>query len=136
MLKSKGFIKKAFIVVLVGLSLTTALPKETFAASSYRLRLTYPFPGSMDSDGPETKVRGTTPFVNPDIATTATNYYLSPGAGSRDEATRQIRNVTTTGRRNFTYNSGYGGAGNVLYINGYPDRMEYRSYTATGTWSP
>lgn len=135
MLKSKRFIKKAFIVFVLGLTLITAVPKEAFAAS-YSLWLPYPLAGSMRSAGPVKKTSTGTPYVNPAIATTPTNYMLSPQSKSDIKATGIIRNVTDAGRKNFSYLSGYGGQGSSLYLSAYPDRSEYDPYRVRGTWSP
>lgn len=52
------------------------------------------------------------------------------------DASYNITNITTSGKRSFTYYDGYGGIGNKYCLSGYPTHWDYTPYSISGTWSP
>jgi hypothetical protein len=46
------------------------------------------------------------------------------------------RTNVTSGIAHFTYNSGYGGAGQRYKLTGYPSNMNFLEYRAAGNWKP
>ncbi len=50
-------------------------------------------------------------------------------------ATNVVHNVTTTGTRSFTYNTGHGGTGEAYYLVGMPEAYDFDNYTVSGEWN-
>lgn len=135
MRKFNVFIKKSLIATMLLSGLMTLLPSNTFAAS-YRLNITYPFAGSMQSTAAITKTSTARPYVSPSTSSVATNYFISPKPKSYTQATNIITNVTTTGTKYLTYLSGYGGRNVNYHLSAYPTHTEYDPYTVRGNWVP
>lgn len=94
--------------------------------------------GSMNSTVLVEKPAGTSPYVWPYISATPTNYFLSPKRKSATQATNIIQNVSSPGKRYFTYLPGYGGVDSLLCLSGYPTSTyyEFTTYRVYGEWSP
>lgn len=104
----------------------------TASAAHYTLRITYPIFGSLQS----TDFMYTTksPYVQPEIHTVETVYYLSPERISSTKAT-ELYSTSGTSRHYFTYKSGYGGADTKVCLSANPLYADYESYTVRGDWS-
>lgn len=76
------------------------------------------------------------PYVSPTVAATPTTYVLVPEQSTRYFATNIITSVSTAGRRNFTYNANYGGAGGTYYLAGHSTERNFIEYIVVGTWNP
>lgn len=107
----------------------------TAAAYNYGLNIKNPFNTSLTSTTTE-RVSGSTPYVSPNVASSPTGYFLSAQPESIDEATNILTNVTTPGRRNFTYKSGFGGSGSRYCLSAYPTELDFLDYVVQGTWMP
>ena len=115
-----------------GLS-TSVLAANTL--SEYELSIPTPLPGSMRSTSLYVKATGTSPYVQPAIYTISTIYFLSPTRLTSTNATDIITTNNTT-RRNFTYNTGYGGAGTFYCLSAAPAVTgDYDAYSVRGSWS-
>lgn len=106
-----------------------------FAADSYNLTIPSPYVGSLQSTELLEKERGTSPYVDPSKNTLVTKYFLSPEPGSSVTATN-IVTTSTTAKKSFTYESGYGGVGTDYCLSAYPGVTgSYDEYVVSGTWS-
>jgi len=126
----KGLISFGAALILVfGMSVTA------FAAS-FSFSFTPPFAGSMQSTFLQEVTSINSAYVNPSHSATPTNYFLSPNQKSSTTATNILTDISTSGKRTFTYNSGYGGIGNKYCLSGYPSNWDFVDYTVSGSWSP
>ena len=75
------------------------------------------------------------PYINPEVYSVETLYVLTPYSYYQ-YATYASSFVTAAspGRRSFTYNSGYGGAGTRVYLQGCPNVSKFNTYTVSGEW--
>ncbi|GAE29745.1 hypothetical protein [Halalkalibacter hemicellulosilyticus] len=102
---------KKFIIALASVFGILILLPDSTEAANYSFTFNPPFAGSLQSTTLVTKSSGTSPFVNPSHSSTPTNYFLSPTRFSSTTATNIVSNISTSGRRGFSYSSGYGGSG-------------------------
>jgi hypothetical protein len=128
--------KKRLISTVAGAILLLSVSASAFAAS-YNFYFQPPFAGSMNSSGPSTVATSNSAYVQPNNPNsfTATNFFLNTSYNGSTNATNIITNVTTAGKRSFTYNSGYGGIGNSYYLSGYPSNFDFTNYEVFGGWS-
>ncbi len=135
LLEEESNVRKRIIALLVVSCCFLGLSTSAFAEESeYDLNIPYPFVNSMRSTKIIEKKPGESPYVNPKTNTIYTNYFLSPEPRSSITATNVIR-TNTTGRRNFTYNSGYGGVGTSYCLSAYPGVTgDYDPYNVRGKW--
>lgn len=106
----------------------------TAAAASFNLRIKNPYTSSLTSTG-LMEVTGSQPYVYPKVATPPTGYILSPKRFSTQEATNIIVDVTTPGKRFFTYQPNYGGAGSSYCLSAFPRVSSFNDYSVNGEWS-
>ena len=124
-----------------------------FCSSALAYEFIFSFPSS-ESSLPATKyttAKRTTsvsaPYVKHDANVTPTNYHLQYREGSSISvvydpiaSASTITNYSTTVKKSFTYKTGYGGAGQYIYMVGVPTAatkgQKYYAYTSGGTWSP
>ena len=124
-----------------------------FCSSALAYEFIFSFPSS-ESGLPLTKfttAKRTTsvsaPYVKHDANVTPTNYHLQYREGSSISvvydpisSASTITNYSTTVKKSFTYKTGYGGAGQYMYMVGLPTSTSQGhknyAYTAGGTWSP
>lgn len=105
-------------------------------AASYTFTMIPPYDGCIRYSTGVHRTGGT-PYVNPSVATIyPSTYVLVPQQSTRVLATKALTNISTAGRRNFTYNTGYGGNGQTYYLAGHCTEKKFEMYTVTGTWSP
>lgn len=130
--------KKRIIATIGALTILLSISITVLAASSYNysFTLTPPYGGSLKSTARQTVKTGDSPFVHPNVSATPTNYFLSPLQLSTTQATNIVSNISTVGKRNFSYLSGYGGVGNSYCLSAYPTNIHFLEYRVTGTWSP
>ena len=105
----------------------------TAGAYSYKLNIMNPFNTSLTSTTTE-QVSGSTPYVSPNVASSPTGYFLSARPESIDQATNIVGDITTPGRRYFTYKPGFGGSGNRYCLSAYPTEINFLDYVVQGTW--
>ncbi|MBP1994325.1 hypothetical protein [Paenibacillus eucommiae] len=105
-------------------------------AASFSFHFTPPFVGSLKSTSTQKVTTLAAAYVNPSTSATPTSYFLSPTPGSSTNATNIITDISTSGSRSLTYNSGYGGMGTSLCLSGYPSNFDFVDYNIAGTWSP
>ncbi len=75
------------------------------------------------------------PFVNQDVYSVETLYVLSPsGSYTYTNLASSFVATSSPGRRAFTYNQGYGGAGSRVWLQACPNVNSFYSYTVSGTW--
>ena len=141
-LKKKNISRKIISVMMV-LFLFMA-----FCSSALAYTFTFSFPGSSStsSSAKNTSAKLTTsaPYVKHNARVTPTNYHLQYRSGSTINliydpvsSAKTITDYSTTVKQSFTYKTGYGGAGQYMYMVGRPtDYTNYYAYTAAGTWSP
>lgn len=106
----------------------------TAAAANYSILIKNPFTSSLNSTTEKLKATSS-PYVSPSVASPPTGYFLAPERISTYEATNIIVDVTTPGRRNFTYKSGYGGANSSYYLSAFPRVSSFNDYWVNGDWS-
>ncbi|MGI6261069.1 MAG: hypothetical protein ACOYJR_04440 [Acutalibacteraceae bacterium] len=144
-MKKKNISRKIISVMMV-LFLFMA-----FCSSALAYEFIFSFPSS-DSNLPMTKyttAKRTTsaPYVKHNANVTPTNYHLQYREGSSISVVydpiasyKTIENYSTTVKKSFTYKTGYGGAGQYIYMVGVPTAatkgQKYYAYTSGGTWSP
>ena len=127
--------KKIVRLIIIVCLLVCAFTGTAFARS-YNFLIEPPYVGSLVSTFLYRVDTGTpTPYINPSISSTPTNYVLSPERYSSTVATNFRTNISTPGYRSFTYNSGYGGVGTSYCLSGYPTYFEYATYIVYGDWS-
>ena len=117
-----------------------------FCSSALAYSFNFYFPGPNYSSTKWTAVQLTTsaPYVKHNARVTPTNYHLQYRSGSSISvvydpisSASTITDYSTTVKKSFTYKTGYGGAGQYMYMVGVPtDYPDYNEYTAAGTWSP
>ena len=130
MKKAKRFL--ALFLVLCMMVCAMALP-----ASAYSYRFSFPSTqaNSLRYEGTET--RGTsTAYVDPDITTISTIYYLAPSDSVSTNATDLVYK-TSGSRSNFVWRANYGGQGGASYLCGCPDwnMGAHTSYISYGSWN-
>ncbi|TYQ16695.1 UNVERIFIED_CONTAM: hypothetical protein Cloal_3263 [Acetivibrio alkalicellulosi] len=129
--------KKRVVAFVLVLCVFFMVSITSFANNhEFRLVIRPPFPGSMQSTSRQRVDYLNNAFVNPALSQVPTNYFLSPEPGSRIQATEVIENISTPGKRWFTYFSGYEGIGNRYCLSAYPANWNFDAYTTRGTWSP
>jgi hypothetical protein len=128
--------KKKILTSIATFCLLMGITVTALASQNFDFTIRPPFIGSMVSSNLVTVTTGMSPFVNPNVSATPTTYFLSPQRVSSTQATQLISNVSTAGRRNFTYLTGYGGVGNRYCLSAYPSNTSFLEYRVTGTWSP
>lgn len=106
----------------------------TAGAATFGLAIMNPYSSSLTSTV-YTSVATSTPYVSPSVASPPTSYFLSAEPKSIYNATEIISNLTTPGRRYFTYRPGYGGANTSYYLSAFPAISSFNDYTVEGTWS-
>lgn len=104
-------------------------------AASYNFTFTPPFAGSAKSSSLVTADGKFTAYVDPGGTTNATTYVLTRGT-SQAATVSNFRTDVTSARSNFTYDTGYGGAGQKYKLTGYPSNHNFQAYKAAGTWKP
>lgn len=121
-------------VLTVFLALILAFSETGVAmAATFRFNIPTPFAGSMQVTY-TTMEPTNSPYVQPTIYSTVTNYFLSPKGSKTDWATN-IVSASEAGKYTFTYRSGYGGSGQYYALSGYPGTSKYTDYTVYGDWS-
>lgn len=132
----KGYNYKKRIASL-GLALCLVIGTSASAfAAPYSFHFSPPFVGSLQSTSSQTVQTLNAAYVNPSTSATPTSYYLSPPGSTSANATNIISDISTSGSRSFTYNSGYGGKGTSLILNACPSNFDFVDYNVSGTWSP
>lgn len=132
-------IKKVVSLMLLTFIVASVVAVPVMAAAppySYGWLMPAEFKGSARSTALMEKTSAyTTPYVNPSVNTLPTAYYLSPTRLSSTDATNVIT-LSTPGKRNFTWKSGYGGVGQSYCLTAYPNMSGiWDDYTIRGTWS-
>lgn len=130
-----NFFKKSLLGTIILIGIFTVIPEATHAAS-FSFTITPPFAGSMESTSLIGKTNTSRPYVNPSHSTTPTSYFLSPKRESSTQATSLISNISTSGTRNMSYLSGYGGTGQKYCLSAYPTNYDFATYKISGTWAP
>lgn len=128
--------KKFFLTLAICFCFVSVLTVTALAAHDYDFSFDGEYVGSMNSTDLKKVEKRDSAFVNPSKASVPTNYFLSTDQKSYREVTNIITNVTTSGKRSFTYYDGYGGLGNRYCLSGYPTHWDYTPYSISGTWSP
>lgn len=138
MMMLKSFKKPIVKLLFIGLLALTSLSlfPNTTSAANFSFSISPPFAGSMVSSSLVTKTSTSTPYVSPSHSTTPTNYFLSPQRGSSTQATSLVTNISTAGRRNLSYLSGYGGTNQRYCLSAYPSNTSFVRYSVSGTWAP
>lgn len=126
--------KKKIKCLCVVMALVMICSASAFAAS-YNFIISPPYAGCVKFSN-KIEVTGSTPYVNPSVAATPTTYVIVPKAATGVYATNIITGISTAGRRNFTYNSGYGGLKQSYYLAGHSTEIDFLTYTVKGTWAP
>ena len=115
MKKAKRFL--ALFLVLCMMVCAMALP-----ASAYSYNFSFPAQQANSMRSTSLYTRGTsTAYVDPDVTTISTIYFLSPTRVSSTQATALVYKTSGT-RSNFSWLSGYGGKGNSYCLSGCPER--------------
>ena len=124
--------KNLFLIVALGLLMITG----SAMAYTYDFTFSPPYSGCMNSTGLN-KLSGGTPYVYPKVSSTPTSYYLAstPYSGLT-EVTNYIVNISTPGKRYFTYNSGEGYGNKRYCLSGYPTNYNFSMYNVYGDWQP
>lgn len=130
--------KKKIRAALLALMMVTALGTQAFAYS-----YSFSFKQPYDSSWTKTQIcygATSSPYVSPSATSAKTMYYLIPkdvaNAGHVDPAASDYYTTTKKGRHDFTYRSGYGGAGQKYYLAACPTEWDFYDYKIGGTWSP
>ena len=131
MKKAKRFL--ALFLALCMMVCAMALP------ASAELPYYFQFPSQQANSMRSTLLfeRGTaTAYVDPDVTTISTVYFLSPTQVSSTQATALVYK-TVASRSNFSWLSGYGGRGNQYCLSGCPDWHvgSHTAYDAYGSWN-
>ena len=75
------------------------------------------------------------PYVYQNVYSVETLYVLTPlSTYTYSTLATNSRSTAIPQRLNLTYNTGYGGAGTKLYLQGCPYVNAYNAYTVTGSW--
>lgn len=116
MKKAKRFL--ALFLVLCMMVCAMALP-----ASAYSYNFSFPAQQANSMRSTSLYTRGTsTAYVDPDVTTISTIYFLSPTRVSSTQATALVYKTSGT-RSNFSWLSGYGGKGNSYCLLSYPKEI-------------
>lgn len=105
-------------------------------AATYNFYFTPPFVGSIQHSSPATADGAFTPYVHPSGTTNATTYVLTMPEFNSIVTVSNVRTNITSGRAHFTYNPGFGGAGQRYKLTGYPSNTNFQEYRAAGNWKP
>lgn len=127
--------KKRIVSFSIVLSLVYAMTATAFAAS-FDFHFTPPFTGSLNTTGLQEVTQLDAAYVNPSTSATPTTYYLATSSSNTIAATDFIKDVSTSGKRSFTYKTNYGGIGTKYKLGGYPSNFDFLEYDVEGTWSP
>lgn len=75
------------------------------------------------------------PYVNQSVYSVETLYVLTPSPTYTyvDLASSFVA-TSSPGRRAFTYNTGYGGSGSRIYLQGCPNVNSFYEYSVSGSW--
>ena len=128
--KAKRFL--ALFLVLCMMVCAMALP-----ASAYSYNFSFPAQQANSMCYTSLYTRGTsTAYVDPDVTTISTIYFLSPTRVSSTQATALVYKTSGT-RSNFSWLSGYGGKGNSYCLSGCPDWNvgSHTAYSSYGSWN-
>lgn len=128
--KAKRFL--ALFLVLCMMVCAMALP-----ASAYSYNFSFPAQQANSMRSTSLYTRGTsTAYVDPDVTTISTIYFLSPTRVSSTQATALVYKTSGT-RSNFSWLSGYGGKGNSYCLSGCPDWNvgSHTAYSSYGSWN-
>ena len=127
-------LKKSLIAVCASAIMVGAMP-VTASAYSFSLNLPNYTAGSIRSTDLEKKASSSTPYVDPDIATLNTSYFLSPYQLNRTNATNVV-DISNGARRNFSWQPGYGTIGALYCLSAYPNvnATTWDAYNTRGTW--
>lgn len=122
----------ATFAISFGLLFSMASPAFAY---TYNLDIPTPYLNSMQSTELEVKESATTPYVQPEKRTIATNYFLSTIPRSYLASTNVITK-SNTGYSSFTWQSGFGGIGTSYCLSAYPNTTgPYDAYNVSGKWS-
>lgn len=81
-----------------------------------------------------------TPYVNQDVYSVPTLYFLSTSAIYSSDSSKMVTTgyaqFSTPGIQYLTYKTGYGGYSQRYYLQACPAVSEFNTYTVTGTWKP
>lgn len=128
--------KKRIVSFVAVMSLVFAMSATAAFAASYTFKFEGSFIGSLKTSSAQTVQTLNAAYVNPSASAVPTTYYLCTTASDTTNVTNWITDVSTAGKRSFTYNSGYGGVNNQYKLAGYPSNWDFVDYTVTGSWSP
>ncbi len=127
-------LKKSLLAVCASAIMIGAMP---VTASAYWFELEMPsyFVGGMRSTELNKKTSSSTPYVDPDIATLNTAYFLSPYRLNRTNATNVV-SISNGARRTFSWQSGQGSQGSLYCLSAYPNvnAATWDAYNTRGTW--
>lgn len=123
--------RKIVSLVLAGVML---LGVGAMAASFYQT-FSPPKQGSGRVIAPQLASGSFSPYINPEVYSVKTLYVLTPYSFYQYSTyASSFVEAASPGRRSFTYNPGYGGAGSRIYLQGCPNTDEYYAYTVSGEW--
>lgn len=129
--------KKRILSMVMILCLFHSIIIAPACVNAYDYSLTFPstFLNSMRYTG--TKLRNTSlsPYVQSEVATISTMYFLSPNMSGSTQATNVVY-ISAIARKYFTWKSGYGGSGQKYCLAACPnpDNGSWNIYTAEGIW--
>lgn len=127
--------KRRIVVSVLSILLVVGVPVSA-AALDYDFVFKPPFAGSMLSTDLYDVEQADSAYVRPLISATPTTYFLSPTPFTSTEATNYVTDISTSGKRSFTYKSGYGSVGNEYCLSGFPSNYDFVRYYVYGDWSP
>ena len=140
-IRRKISMKKRTICFILAAAMLFALSGAALAADySYRFAITPPSGGSADTSGAATAQGGLRPWVNPEVSTVETTYWLFPADTTPGGHLASLHTLVTgsTGKQYFPggYAPNYGGAGSAYKLAGACALDNFNAYIVSGTWSP
>ncbi len=120
------------VIIIFGV---LVIPSTALTSYSYGHVFTTSLTDNMYYTGLHERESGNA-YVNPSYSSISTLYFLSPHNYGYLQAT-DILTITQSGKRNFTWKSGYGGTGNYYCLVACPDNTwyPYPSYPIGGYWA-
>lgn len=143
MKKRSTSIRRRISILAAACLMVTLCGTAMAAAVSYTHTFKPPHGNSLWSTGEqivETNTRADA-YITHKTATAPTSHVLRKKVGVTTSpvndplVTPTIVGFNTSGKRSFTYKTGYGGVGTRYYMDSYPTNTNFEMYTLSGEWN-
>ena len=127
-------LKKKILALFTCMALLCAMGM-TASAASFNLLMKKPDASGNTIRYTTSMLSTSSPYVNPTVYAVPTTYFLALPNRDAYNVSTTVKEVSTPGRRSFTYYSGYGGSGQYYRMGAMPISRNYNEYRVNGSWS-